>query len=165
MAGQESDLLFNNLPPPYRALPNAKARIEDRRYEPAVPGDYAAQMSSKVTMAQPYAGDPMLDAPETVVDPYGYGLTLGQSQSGPHSPFQSQTPSPYLASYNRNFTPQSVPAWQPPVSPDLPPIPPHQIIAPGPAGWNPHGDAPMFTESPFTPQQMNSARQLWQTGQ
>ena len=162
MAGQESDLLFGNLPPRYRALPSSP-NIEGRRYEPTVPVDYAHQMLSKSMMDQLYAGDPMLDAPDTVVDPHGYGLAVSQGSSGPHSPFQSQPQTSYSASYNHNFAPQTLPpAYQPP---SLPPIPPHQIIAPGPAGWNPHGDAPMFTESPFTPQQMNSALQLWQTGQ
>ena len=162
MAG-ESNQIFDNLPPRYRALPNMKAGVEDRLNEPIVSGDYADQMLSKSMEDQLYAGDPMLDAPNTVVDPHGYGLAVSQGLSGPHSPFQSQPQTSYSASYNHNFAPQTLPpAYQPP---SLPPIPPHQIIAPGPAGWNPHGDAPMFTESPFTPQQMNSALQLWQTGQ
>ena len=163
MAGEQNQI-FGNLPPRYRALPNMKAGVEDRLGEPPiVSGDYVDQMLSKSMEDELYVGDPMVDAPENVVDPHGYGLAVSQGLSGPHSPFQSQPQTSYSASYNHNFAPQTLPpAYQPP---SLPLIPPHQIIAPGPAGWNPHGDAPMFTESPFTPQQMNSALQLWQTGQ
>ena len=42
MAGQESDLLFNNLPAPYRALPTSP-NIEDRR---GASPDYAARMKN-----------------------------------------------------------------------------------------------------------------------
>ena len=111
MAGQESDLLFGNLPPRYRALPDMKASIEDRRYEPpGAPVDYAAQMSSKIMTRQPDVGDPLLDARDIANPDFG---------------IQDPNESAYLASYNRNFVPQTPPqVYQPPVPPALPPIPP-----------------------------------------
>ena len=73
MAGQESDLLFNNLPPPYRALPTSP-NVEDRRTGSV---DYAARMKNfgglgggslvsprsilprdSMVMMQPWVGNP-----------------------------------------------------------------------------------------------------------
>jgi hypothetical protein len=154
MAGQESDLLFNNLPPPYRALPTSP-NVEDRR---AGSVDYAARMKnfgglgggSLVSSAQHPAGDSMVMNAAWVGNPNIGGLNYDSGD--------------YSASYNRHFNapPQAL-APIPPPSGALPYLAPHDPMSPMNQGWSPHGYAP--DNSTLTPEQMNSALQLWQTGQ
>ena len=125
MAG-ESNQIFSNLPLPYRALPTSR-HIEDRRS-----GAVAPNFDDSVMEDDP--GDQMLNASD-LANPVG------------------AVPGAYSASYNRYFAPPA-PGWQmpqrpaPPPATTLPYIDPHQPIAPGPAGWNPHGDSPQGL--PFT---------------
>ena len=149
MAGEQNQL-FSNLPLPYRALPTSR-RIEDRRTGAISPSwaDSRDQEIQAEKVLTPPPLDPMLGA-----------AYMANPDLGPGSDV-------YQASFNRYFSPP--PTFQMPNRPaqpqaaSLPYIDPHQPIAPGPAGWNPHGDSPQGL--PFTPQQMNSALQLWQTGQ
>jgi hypothetical protein len=150
MAGQESDLLFNNLPPPYRALPTSP-NVEDRRTGSP---DYASRMKggvggSFVSSAQHSPGDRMMNA-----------AWVGN----PNIDSLNYDPGDYSASYNRHFNapPQAL-APIPPPSGALPYLAPHDPMSPMNQGWSPHGYAP--DNSTLTPEQMNSALQLWQTGQ
>ena len=150
MAGQESDLLFGNLPPRYRALPSSP-NIDDRRTGAV---DYAARMrggggGSFLSSAQHPIGDQMMNA-----------ALVGN----PNINSLNYDPGDYLASYNRYFNPPSQ-ALAPIAHPSgaLPYLAPHDPISPTEPGWSPHGYAP--DNSTLTPEQINSALQLWQTGQ
>jgi hypothetical protein len=143
MAGQESDLLFGNLPPPYRAMPTSP-NIEDRRTGSV---DYAARMRNSGEFS--HVGDSMLRA-AFAGNPNAYGLNYN--------------PGHYYASFNRDFSPP--PQAPTPISHPsgaLPYLAPHDPMSPTAPDWDPHGYAP--SNSAFTPEEMNSALQFWRTGQ
>ena len=150
--GGESDVLFENLPPRYRTMPTSQ-NIDDRRQSPA---DYAAWMKRR-PLGYPlnstgYAPSPMdgaapSSAQVTSSGPrpgYGFGANISQNQSS-----------------------------------SLPPIDSHLPISPGEPGWttppslsgphSPYGDVPLpgynrstFPLDRFSPDQIQSALQLWQ---
>lgn len=150
MAG-ESNALFDNLPPPYRAMPTSR-NIEDRRNEAI---DYAQRMRNFGRQGGftggyrlPSVRDPTRNM-GVVANPNIGGMTYNTGD--------------YSASFDRNFNPQFVnpgPYQRHPLSDALPYTVPHEPW-PLQSSWNAHGDAP---EPQLTPEQINDAMQLWQGG-
>ena len=156
MAG-ESDSLFDNLPAPYRGLPPSQ-HIDDRRQQPM---DYATWMKHAAASFDPQFSNS------------AYSPTaLGGSSPNP----QQASLSPPHPGYGFGANMSQAPADS------LPYIGSHLPIAPGDPGWtpppslsgphSPGGDDPRVgygrqfqPVDRFTPDQMQNAFQLWQTGQ